>query len=247
MTPVDGRDLYDDPRFFEGYRRLRATGAGVNDAVEIPALARMLPPVHRASVIDLGCGTGALARSLADEGAEDVLAVDASERMLAAAAPHPKVRYLCADLETLALPSGCADLVVSSMVLHYIADYPGLVGRVATWLRPGGRLVFSQEHPVCTAHRLMPGWMRTGDGTIWPVDDYAAEAPRTQNWIVEGVVKHHRRTATLINALLQAGLELTGIDEPTPGTEALNSRPELAEHLRRPPILILAGVLPVRS
>jgi predicted TPR repeat methyltransferase len=39
------------------------------------------------------------------------------------------------------------------MVLHYIADYPNLLRRIAGWLRPGGMLVFSQEHPICTAHR----------------------------------------------------------------------------------------------
>ncbi|WP_327356616.1 class I SAM-dependent methyltransferase [Streptomyces sp. NBC_01304] len=239
--PVSGRDLYDDPRFFEGYHRLRQTGTGINDAIEIPALARLLPPVEGASVIDLGCGAGALARRLAAAGAEDVVAVDASERMLEAAAPHPKVRYVRADLETLTLPSSCADLAVSSMALHYVADYPGLVRRIADWLRPGGRLVFSHEHPVCTAHRLMPGWIPTGDGTIWPLDDYAAEGPRTQNWIIEGVVKYHRHTATLINALLDAGLELTGISEPAPDAAALAARPALAEHLRRPPILVLAA------
>jgi hypothetical protein len=37
----------------------------------------------------------------------------------------------------------------------------------------------------------MIGWLETDDGKVWPVDDYAAEGPRTQRWIVEGVVKHH--------------------------------------------------------
>jgi hypothetical protein len=37
---------------------------------------------------------------------------------------HLRVRCLLADVETLALQPGCAD-VVSSMVLHYIAHYPG--------------------------------------------------------------------------------------------------------------------------
>lgn len=209
--------------------------------MEIPALARMLPPVHGASVVDLGCGTGALARRLADDGANDVLAVDASARMLAAAEPHPRVRFLRADLETLALPAGRTDLVVSSMALHYVADYAGLVRRIASWLRPGGRLVLSLEHPVCPAHREMPGWQQTGDCTIWPVDDYAAEGPRTQNWIVPGVLKHHRRTATLVGALLRADLELTGIDEPAPDAGSLDARPALSEHLRRPPVLLLAA------
>ncbi|RDJ93717.1 class I SAM-dependent methyltransferase, partial [Lacticaseibacillus rhamnosus] len=94
---------YDDPRFFAGYRRLREQDDGLNEAVEIPALNRFLPSVDGSSVIDLGCGSGALARRIADRGAARVLAVDVSARMLALAVPHPRVRYLRADLETLAL------------------------------------------------------------------------------------------------------------------------------------------------
>ena len=236
-----GRDLYDHPGFFAGYRRLRDAGQGINELLEIPALDRMLPPVAGASVIELGCGAGALARNLAEAGAAHVLAVDSSRRMLALTTAHPRVRYLHADLERLTLPARRADLVVSSLVLHYIADYPGLVRRVAGWLRPGGRFVFSIEHPICTSADPMTGWWQTGDATVWPVDDYAAEGPRRQDWIVEGVRKYHRRVATLIGGLLDAGLELTGIDEPVPSPAALRSRPDLAEHLRRPPLLLLSA------
>lgn len=236
-----GRDLYDDPRFFDGYLRLRQSGSGLNDLIEIPALHRMLPSVAGASVVDMGCGAGELARGLAGAGAANVLAVDSSQRMLALATPHPRVRYLHADLERLTLPARSADLVVSSLALHYVADYRGLLGRVAPWLRPGGRFVFSIEHPVCTAADPMTGWLETGDRAVWPVDDYATEGPRTQNWIVAGVKKHHRRIATLIGGLLDAGLELTGIDEPVPGPAALQSHPHLAEHLRRPPLLVLSS------
>jgi ubiquinone/menaquinone biosynthesis C-methylase UbiE len=236
-----GRDLYDDPRFLGGYRRLRQSGAGINDAIEIPAMSRLLPPVTGAAVLDLGCGTGALARRLADAGAAQVLAVDSSQRMLALATPHPQVRYLRADLDELTVPDRMADLVVSSLVLHYVADYPALVQRIAHCLRPGGRFVFSIEHPICTAADPMTSWRQTAEGTVWPVDDYAAEGPRTQHWIIEGVKKHHRRMATLIGGLLDAGLELTGIDEPVPDPAVLQRHPHLAEHLRRPPLLVLGA------
>jgi len=81
----------------------------------------MLPDVTGATVIDLGCGAGALARALAEAGAAHVLAVDSSRRMLARAAPHPRVRYLRADLERLTLRPRTADRVVSSLALHYVA------------------------------------------------------------------------------------------------------------------------------
>ena len=41
--------------------------------------------------------------------------------------------------------------------------------------------------------------------------------------------------------LRDSELELTGIDEPVPGPAALQSHPHLAEHLRRPPLLVPAA------
>jgi SAM-dependent methyltransferase len=150
-------------------------------------------------------------------------------------------RLRASDLERLTLPGRCADLVVSSLALHYVPDYRDLVRRVAGWLGPGGRFVFSIEHPICTATDPMTGWLETGNGTVWPVEDYVAEGPRSQRWIVEGVRKYHRRVSTLIGGLLDAGLELAGIDEPAPGPAAVRNDPHLAEHLRRPPVLLLSA------
>src|ERR1700759_1442665 len=116
-----GSDLYDDPSFFSRYQRMRAASAGLNDELERPALTRLLLPVHGASVVELGCGDGAMARHLAAAGARDVLAVDSAQRMLALAArqPHPRVRYQQHDIETLQLPADSADCVLSSLAVHY--------------------------------------------------------------------------------------------------------------------------------
>ena len=249
MSEPEGRALpgaavYDDPLFFAGYRHLRTHGGGLNEDLEQPALAALLPDVRAACVLDLGCGDGTLARRLAEAGAREVIAVDASARMLAAAAAHPLVRYLRADIETLDRPAGRTDLVVSSLALHYVRDYAGLIRRIAGWLRPGGRLVFSVEHPVCTAASPMTGWLSVGSASVWPVDDYGDETARTQDWLGRTVVKYHRRAATLAGEILAAGLVLTGLDEPCPDAAAVARKPALAQHRRRPPLLILAARKP---
>jgi SAM-dependent methyltransferase len=217
-------------------------------------------------VLELGCGDGALARQLAEAGADEVVAVDASARMLALAArrPHPRVRYLHADIEHLDLPAGRADHVVASLVLHHVRDYPALIGAIAGWLCPGGQLTASMEHPVCTAARPMTGWLTVGSAsvdpasvgpatvgpatvspaTVWPVDHYSDQGPRPQQWHGRRVLKHHRTLATIVGAILAAGLELTGLDEPVPGDDALARRPDLAQHRRRPPLLLIAARKP---
>ena len=238
--------LYDDPDFFERYQEMRQRGAGLNEELERPALVRLLPDVAGADVLDLGCGDGALGRWLAGQGARHVLCADPSARMLALAAghAHPRLEYRRASAESLALAPASLDLVVSSLALHYVADYETLIRRIAGWLRPGGQLAYSVEHPICTARDPMTGWIAAGQGTVWPVDDYARETTRSQQWLGTEVTKHHRRLATLIGGVLTAGLILTGIDEPVPDDQALARRPDLADHRRRPPLLILSARKP---
>ena len=68
----------------------------------------------------------------------------------------------------------------------------------------------------------MPKRGPVGPGpTVWPVDDYADEAGRAQQWLGRGVLKYHRRLATVIGAILDAGLAVTGLEEPWPGDEAV--------------------------
>jgi SAM-dependent methyltransferase len=255
MTALPGAEVYDDPVFFAGYQRMRAAQTGLNEELEQPALARLLGPV-RGHLVELGCGDGALAHQLVEAGADEVVAVDASARMLALAAsrPHPRVRYLHADIEHLDLPAGRADHVVASLVLHYVRDYPALISAIAGWLCPGGRFTASMEHPVCTAARPMTGWLTVGPAsvgpasvdpaTVWPVDHYSDQGPRQQQWHGRRVLKHHRTMATIVGAILAAGLELTGLDEPVPGEDALARRPDLAQHRRRPPLLLVAARKP---
>ncbi|HUC23573.1 MAG TPA: class I SAM-dependent methyltransferase [Streptosporangiaceae bacterium] len=237
---------YDDPVFFSRYRQMRLQRSGLNEDLEQPALARLLPTVTGADVLDIGCGDGTLARFLVGQGARHVLGIDPSRRMLAVAASHrgSRVRYCRASAESFALARGSVDLVVSSMALHYVADYRGLVRRVAQWLRPGGNLIYSVEHPICTARNPMTGWHECLGERHWPVDDYADEAPRNQSWLGGQVTKHHRRITTFISPILAAGLTLSGIDEPYPGHVSLARRPDLADHRRRPPLLIVAARKP---
>jgi ubiquinone/menaquinone biosynthesis C-methylase UbiE len=244
----EAQHVYDDAVFFERYQELRQRRAGLNEDLEQPAIIRLLPSVAGANVLDIGCGDGGLARWLASQGARHVLGIDPSARMLTLAASHaqPRVRYCRASAETIVLAPECLDLVISSLALHYVAGYTSLIRRIVGWLRCGGYLVYSVEHPICTARDPMTGWLATG-GTAWPVDDYARETTRTQQWLGTAVTKHHRRLATLIGGVIAAGLTLTGIDEPYPDDQTLTRRPDLAEHRRRPPLLIIGARKPDHS
>ncbi|MDR3671550.1 MAG: class I SAM-dependent methyltransferase [Holophaga sp.] len=241
------QNIYDDPEFYAGYERLRRTGAGLNDVLEQPALWTLLPAsMEGMRVLDLGCGFGDFARKARSLGARAVAGIDLSERMLARAREvtlDAGISYRRAAIEDLDADGEPFDLVVSSLALHYVRDYAAAVARVARILVPGGRFVFSVEHPMCTA-RPEQQWVRDADGQAlyWPVDTYRPEGERRTRWFVEGVVKYHRTLETYVNELIRSGFTLRRLLEPEPvagpGAERV---PGLDLHRRRPPFLLLAA------
>jgi len=242
MTEGEPQNIYDDPAFFAGYSTLERFGAGWERAAELGELLGLLPEVDGGRVLDLGCGAGQLAHHLATRGAAEVIGVDLSERMLALARAqwaHPRVTYQRAALEDVVFPSTRFDLVVSSLALHYVEDYRGLVARIATWLVPGGVLVYSAEHPLYTARLPGDGWIRDASGTRWAVDRYADEGPRDESWFVPGVRKVHRTMATLINGLVDAGLAVERVLEPVPDEGWLTAHPQSLDERRRPVFLLV--------
>ena len=245
------QNIYDDPGFFAGYSTLERFGAGWERAAEHDDLLALLPDVDGRRVLDLGCGAGQLAHYLAAAGAAEVVGVDVSERMLELARAgwaHPRVTYRREAIEEVTFSPARFDLIVSSLVLHYVDDYAGLVLRIAGWLAPGGVLVYSTEHPIFTARLPGDGWVLddTGRRIRWGLDRYADEGAREEAWFVPGVRKVHRMLSTLINGLLDAELVVERVVEPTPSEQWLKAHPLAGDERRRPVFLLVRARKPAR-
>lgn len=240
---ISRQNIYDQPSFFEAYQRMRSNKAGLNEALEQPALHSLLPDVTRARVIDLGCGDGALCRVLVALGAARVTGVDPSARMLQLARARtadPRITYMHGFAEDASFEAGSAELVTSSLALHYVSGtaFGVLLGRIARWLGRGGRIVASMEHPIVTAPR------HRAATDIAVIDDYADEGPRSTSWFIDGVVKYHRAISTILNTVIDAGLTIERVVEPTPDSELLRHRPDLELHRHRPPLLLVRAQRP---
>jgi trans-aconitate 2-methyltransferase len=94
-----------------------------------------------AFIVDLGCGTGHLTRTLAERWpAARVLGVDNSPSMLEQARPLAlpgRLQFVQSDIAdwTCAQP---IDVLVSNAALHWVSDHEHLIPRLAALLAPGG-------------------------------------------------------------------------------------------------------------
>jgi SAM-dependent methyltransferase len=240
------QNIYDNPDFFAGYAALRRTERGLNAALEWPALRSILPELGGKRVLDLGCGFGPFCRYAAEHGAESVVGVDISERMLAWARrenPGPRIRYLHAPIEEARFEPASFDLVASSLAMHYVERFDQVCPNVARWLDANGAFLFSVEHPICTASTSTDLWCRDESGARrhWIVDNYQHEGIRHHRWFVEDVIKYHRKTETYVNTLVDCGFAIGRMLEPPPTAQAMRERPELIDDFRRPPFLLMAA------
>lgn len=100
------------------------------------------------SVLDVGCGGGILAESMAERGAA-VTGIDASEAAIASARAHARqsglaVQYHCVTAEEFARQRpGGFDLITCMELLEHVPRPASLVSACAALARPGGEAIFS--------------------------------------------------------------------------------------------------------
>jgi len=233
---------YDNNEFFEKYSQFPRSVDGLKAAGEWHELQRMLPDFRGKCVLDLGCGFGWHSRYAIEQGAESVVGVDISGKMLAEAAKKTNsnnITYICSSIEDYEYPKEAFDMVISSLVLHYIESFGDVCAKVRECLRIGGDFVFSVEHPIFTAQGKQE-WVLNESGELlhWPVDNYFFEGVRNTRFLGEDVLKYHKTLTTYVGDLIDHGFIITGVCEPIPTQEMLA---EMPNELRRPMMLIISA------
>lgn len=124
---------WDAPSYHAVSAPMEALGRAVLDRLELRG---------DETVLDAGCGTGRVTRALLERLPRGrVIAVDGAPSMVEVAARElgPRADVRLADLTELELQTP-VDAILSTATFHWIDDHPLLFARLATALRPGGRL-----------------------------------------------------------------------------------------------------------
>lgn len=239
------QNKYDDDTFFNKYSNMDRSKNGLEGAGEWHELKKMMPNFKDKRVLDLGCGFGWHCRYAVENGARSVIGIDISQKMLSEAKSKTKygnIEYICMPIEDIDFPEESFDVVISSLALHYVKSFEDVLVRVYKCLSKGGDFVFSVEHPIFTAQGPQD-WYYDGKGNIlhWPVDHYFTEGIRNAKFLGEEVIKYHRTLTTYLNSLIKLGFEITGVVEPKPAENMLNTVPGMLDELRRPMMLLVSA------
>ena len=132
--------------------------------------------------VDLGTGTGTVARQLAARGVE-VIGVDPDARLMAeadrlATADGLTIAWHEATAEATGLPDGGTDVVTAGQCWHWF-DRPAAIAEAQRILVPGGRLAILYldwiplpGNVVAATERLIeahnPSWVMGGGYGMWP-------------------------------------------------------------------------------
>ncbi len=139
---------FRQPDVADLFERLLVPGVFDRYARDLVERARPVGPADR--VLDLGCGTGIVARVLRERlgGAASIAGLDLSPAMIARArAIAPDIEWHEGNAVALPFSDGAFDVVLSQQMLQFTGDRAAAVREMRRVLAPGGRLVASTWRP----------------------------------------------------------------------------------------------------
>jgi SAM-dependent methyltransferase len=144
-----------------GYDRTYAelTHRRVYDRLALEHVGALVLP-ERATIIDVGCGTGRWVPYFLERG-HAVTGIEQAPGMIAALRDRElgsDFRLIEGAMEQVEIAPGSADLVLGMGSVQYSSDPAAMLARFATWLRPGGHVCLYVDSLVALVVELI----RTG-------------------------------------------------------------------------------------
>jgi len=194
-------------------------------------------------VLDVGTGEGQVARLAAGPrvGARLVVGIDPTRAQLSKARERGQgPLYARAAAGALPFPCERFDAVVACLVFEHIDDVDDAIKEVSRVLRPGGRFLLFSNHPLLQA----PGSGWIDDHIIgeqyWRVGAYLVEDTAIEEMDKDVFIPFvHRPLSRYVNAMADAGLVITRMEEPSPPPGFLARATEYTEAASIPRLMVL--------
>jgi len=176
--------------------------------------------------LDLGCGSGIQVKFLAEQFSEvkQLIGVDNSPKLIELAKGNTnddRCHYYVGDIHSLPFKDAQFDFIYSRYVIHYSTNMTKVLGEVNRVCKPGGRAYIQVVHPIYELFKK--------ESKDYGSSEEAIFIPQTAP--IE--VKHATHTVSeYINAVIDAGMQLTNIEERYGGQSHIDT-------FRVPTILIL--------
>src|SRR5678815_3161223 len=139
------------PDFADIFERVLVPAIFDRYARDLVERARPFGPSDR--ILDLGCGTGIVARVLRERlgGAARLTGVDVNAGMLAVARElAPDIDWVEASADALPFPDRSFEGVLAQQVLQFVPDRAAAAREIRRVLVPGGRVIASTWRPPGT-------------------------------------------------------------------------------------------------
>lgn len=163
-------------------------------------------------VLDIGCGSGHSMKYMVSKGVQEIWGLDLSQKQVETAnqvlglenSPHI---FESAMEEDPGIPHHYFDVVYSIYALGWTLDLSRTLRNINNYLKPGGKLIFSWEHPIHS--RIV-----NEDDHLQFVHSYHDESPKLHEaWKPTPAVFHFRRLSTYLNLLIESGFKVERVIE----------------------------------
>ena len=213
----------------EYYHNLRTKenpqGWFYNEMLEMPATLELLGNVKGKKILDYGCGTGIYARLLTKKGAK-VKGFDISSEMLKIAKhENPKLDFKLGSGYKIPFKEKF-DIVLASLVVHYLEDWEKMFKEVSRVLKEGGIFIFSTGNPVAEVSEKVSYKERN----FRVPGDYFKERKMYGIWTKSGkkikMPFFHKTYETIMKTIMENGFEIVDYKDCFPLKKAEKLFPE---------------------
>jgi SAM-dependent methyltransferase len=216
--------------------------------LEKPAIFSLIEEVEGKDILCLGCGSGEECDFFLRIGANRVVGIDNSKGLIETAKySYPQASFHCLDIQKIDLSTGKFDLIFSSLTLHYLDDWSELFLKIKKMLKPGGRFVFSIQHPIkwgaettrnSEFNSFILGYKKfKKDDNFEIYGDYLNER-KIQDELFGRmkVIYYHKPLSTIFKIIRDAGFEVEDFLEPKPIEKAKQVKLDFYETYSKIPL-----------